>query len=163
MQTTFDELIVTPASIGPDELRQLVALVNAAFRRHAWLFPVARTSDATFGDEVAGKELLLLRAAGGPPRAMSAFEAVGDALRFGMAVVAPELQGGGLGRRLVAALERRARALGLRAVELETVREIGNEDYYRRLGYVRCAAEARPAGVWGALRPFTLVRMRKPL
>jgi GNAT superfamily N-acetyltransferase len=148
--------------LGQSEIDLLVDLVNAAFRRHAWLFPVDRTDRDGFRGETAKKNLLLLEA-GGEPAAMAVFETMTSALRFGMAVVSPSFQARGLGKRLVALLEQHARSLGLTTVELETVREIGNEDYYLGLGYVTDLAETRPVGTWGALQTFTLVHMHRSL
>jgi GNAT superfamily N-acetyltransferase len=157
------ESVLSPEALDAGERRQLVALVNAAFRRHAWLFPEDRISEETFPIETADRLLLVLRAPSGAPAAMAAFGVSPPALHFGMAVVAPELQGQGLGAKLVAALEARARAARLAAVEMETVVEIGNAAYYERLGYVALSAEVRPAGTWGALGAFTLVQMRRAL
>jgi N-acetylglutamate synthase-like GNAT family acetyltransferase len=63
---------------------------------------------------------------------------------FGTFAVRPTLQGGGVGSRLLAAAEERARAAGLPAVEM-TVLSVRTEliAYYERRGYVR-TGESRP-------------------
>jgi ribosomal protein S18 acetylase RimI-like enzyme len=159
----FQESFVRSSELSTEQRRELVKLVNAAFGRHAWLFLVERTTDEGFASETQGKELLVLREPSGPPLAMAAFEVIERTLHFGMAVVAPSMQGRGLGGQLVSVLERHATALGLEGVDLETVVEIGNEAYYRARGYVVLRTETRPAGTWGALKPFTLVHMWKEL
>lgn len=157
------ESILRPDTLGAGERRQLVELVNAAFGRHAWLFPDDRITEATFQLETAERLLLVLRSMSGDVSAMAAFDVRPRVLHFGMAVVAPALQGHGIGAKLVSALEAYARAARLEAVEMETVVEIGNAAYYERLGYVVVSAEARPSGTWGALQSFTLVQMRRAL
>jgi GNAT superfamily N-acetyltransferase len=159
----FQEFFVRSSDLSTEERHELVQLVNAAFGRHAWLFPVDRTTDEGFQGEIQGKELLILREESGPPLAMAAFQIIEHTLHFGMAVVAPSMQGRGLGGQLVSVLEGHATALGLHGVDLETVVEIGNEAYYRARGYVVLRTETRPAGTWGALKPFTLVHMFKEL
>jgi predicted N-acetyltransferase YhbS len=157
------ESILSPDMLDQAERRRLVGIVNAAFRRHAWLFPCDRLTEETFQLETVGTSLLVLRSAAGDIAATAAFSVKPPVLRFGMAAVVPELQGQGIGARLVSALEARARAARLDAVEAETVVEIGNAAYYERLGYAVIGTEHRPAGTWGALRSFTLVHMRRAL
>jgi ribosomal protein S18 acetylase RimI-like enzyme len=157
------ESILRPDALAAGERRQFVELVNAAFSRHAWLFPDDRITEATFPLETAEKLLFVLRSGPDAISAMAAFDASPRVLHFGMAVVAPALQGQGIGAKLVSALEAHGRAERLEAVELETVVEIGNAAYYERLGYVVVSAEIRPAGTWGALQSFTLAQMRRAL
>src|SRR5262245_33363114 len=122
----LSENILEPAAIDAGERRALIRLVNAAFRRHAWLFPDDRIGEEGFQLETAGKQLLVLRSTSGELAAMAVLELCAPVLRFGMAVVAPELQGRGIGASLVARLEALARAARLERVEMETVVEIGN-------------------------------------
>ena len=73
--------------------------------------------------------------------------------------VAPELRGTGLGRRLVAALESEARALGVRRLVLETgVRQAAALALYRVTGF-------RPIPLYGeyCLSPDTSVCLGKEL
>lgn len=157
------ESFLRPDALDDGERRRLVELVNAAFRRHAWLFPEDRVTEDTFQVETAGKLILALRSTSGDTAALAALAVNPPALRFGMAAVAPRLQGQGLGAKLVSALEAHARATRLEAVEMETVVEIGNAAYYERLGYAVVDRETLPTGTWGALAPFQLVQMRKAL
>jgi ribosomal protein S18 acetylase RimI-like enzyme len=81
---------------------------------------------------------------------------------LGMLCVAPTLQSGGLGRRLLDAAEDHARELGIAAMEMTVIDSraalIG---WYERRGYVR-TGETRPFPV---LRdpPVTFVVLEKPL
>lgn len=81
---------------------------------------------------------------------------------LGMLCVAPELQSGGLGRRLLDAAEDHARALGIAAMEMTV---IDSRDsliaWYERRGYLR-TGETRPFPV---LRdpPITFAVLEKPL
>ena len=55
--------------------------------------------------------------------------------------VAPEARGHGLGRKLLGALEEKARALGYRVVKLETHRVLGEAQHlYRSSGYTEVTA-----------------------
>jgi ribosomal protein S18 acetylase RimI-like enzyme len=81
---------------------------------------------------------------------------------LGMLCVAPELQSGGLGRRLLDAAEDHARARGIAAMEMTV---IDSRDsliaWYERRGYLR-TGETRPFPV---LRdpPITFAVLEKPL
>jgi GNAT superfamily N-acetyltransferase len=159
---TLEIALVDPAQLDDAQRARMVELVNAAFARHGWLFPVDRVTAAGFREETASKQLLVLRIAA-EPIAMAAFDVRGRAFHFGMAVVSPALHGQGVGARLLDELEARAGELGCERVEIETVDEIGNGDYYRRRGYVVTTVEQRAAGTWGAIAPFTLLHMTKRL
>jgi ribosomal protein S18 acetylase RimI-like enzyme len=81
---------------------------------------------------------------------------------LGMLSVAPDLQSGGVGRRLLDAAEEHARALGIAAMEMTVIdsRESLIE-WYERRGYLR-TGETRPFPV---LRdpPITFAVLEKPL
>jgi N-acetylglutamate synthase-like GNAT family acetyltransferase len=79
-----------------------------------------------------------------------------DALYIGKLAVRPGLQGSGIGKALVAAARAEARALGLRALELETRIELTrNHDAFARMGFIKTAETAHP----GYQRP-TSITMR---
>ncbi|NJO14103.1 MAG: GNAT family N-acetyltransferase [Rhizobiales bacterium] len=81
---------------------------------------------------------------------------------LGMLCVAPTLQSGGLGRRLLDAAEDHARALDIAAMELTVIdSRAALIAWYERRGYVR-TGETRPFPV---LRdpPVTFVVLEKPL
>lgn len=72
----------------------------------------------------------------GPPACVYA-RVNGDRGYFGMLSIDPRLQGRGLGRSMVAAVESRLRAQGCRAVEIHVVnlrKELA--PFYERFGYV---------------------------
>jgi GNAT superfamily N-acetyltransferase len=79
-----------------------------------------------------------------------------EALYIGKLAVRPGLQGSGIGKALVEAARAEARALGLKALELETRIELTeNHDAFARLGFIRTAETAHP----GYERP-TSITMR---
>lgn len=84
---------------------------------------------AVRGDALVGT-IRLWDVAAGPGR---------PALLLGPVAVAPELQGAGIGKRLIDEALARARAAGHRAVIL-----VGDEPYYRRFGFARAPVE----GLW---------------
>lgn len=84
---------------------------------------------ATRGQALAGT-IRLWNVAAGPGRA---------ALLLGPVAVAPEMQGAGIGAKLVREALSRAAASGHRAVIL-----VGDEPYYRRFGFARGPVE----GLW---------------
>ena len=133
----------------PDEAAALASLINAAFVVEAFF----KIGDRTSADEVAalmeaGGEFLVLE--GLPRRSGEAAKAgtgtltgcvylqsSGDRAYFGMLSIAPERQRQGAGRRLIDAVESRARERGCRFIDIYIV-NLREEltPYYRRLGYV---------------------------
>lgn len=140
----------------PDDLRHLRALVEGTYRgdsaRRGWtheadLLTDERTTDADLVTALADPDHVLLVAevedglvgtvttvAAGPGRAY-----------LGMLSVAPDRQGSGLGRALIAAAERAAIAHFGAAVMEMTVIDVRHEliAWYERLGYQR-TGERRP-------------------
>lgn len=83
----------------------------------------------------------------------------GDALYLGKLAVRGGLQGRGVGRALVAAAADLARALGLKALELQTrIELVENHAAFARMGFVKTRETAHP----GYDRP-TSVTMRAAL
>ena len=139
----------------PDDAAALASLINAAFVVEAFF----KIGDRTSADEVAalmeaGGEFLVLE--GLPRRSGEAAKAgtgtgtgtltgcvylksSGDRAYFGMLSIDPDKQRQGAGRRLVDAVESRARERGCRFMDLHLV-DLREEltPYYRRLGYVEC-------------------------
>jgi predicted N-acetyltransferase YhbS len=137
----------------PDDAAALASLINAAFVVEAFF----KIGDRTSVDEVAalmeaGGEFLVLE--GLPRRRGEAAKAgtgtgtrtftgcvylksSGDRAYFGMLSIDPDKQRQGAGRRLVDAVESRARERGCRFMDLHLV-DLREEltPYYRRLGYV---------------------------
>ncbi|MFI2371353.1 GNAT family N-acetyltransferase [Streptomyces sp. NPDC018833] len=127
----------------------LVPLIESAYRGDA-----SRTGWTTEADILHGRRtdpegvLAVITAPGsrlmvverdGEPIACCQLEHRGDAAYFGMFAVRPELQGGGLGRRVIAEAERSARETwGVREMHM-TVISVREEliAWYERRGYRR--------------------------
>ena len=125
----------------PADAAALASLINAAFVVEAFF----KIGDRTSADEVAammeaGGEFLILDA---PEPGTGTFtgcvylKSSGDRAYFGMLSIDPDKQRQGAGRRLVDAVESRARERGCRFMDLHLV-DLREEltPYYRRLGYV---------------------------
>ena len=81
-----------------------------------------------------------------------------DALHIGKLAVRPGLHGSGIGKALVAAAQAEARALDLKALELQTRIELTeNHAAFARMGFVKVGETAHP----GYERP-TSITMRAP-
>jgi ribosomal protein S18 acetylase RimI-like enzyme len=131
---------------APADLPALVALVNAAYRgdtaRRGWtheadLLDGQRIDRAMLDEMLADPaQHLLVAEEDGRLVGCAAVADKGGFAYLGMLTVDPERQGGGLGRRLAAAGEHLARALGRSRVRM-TVIETRHEliAWYGRLGY----------------------------
>ena len=131
----------------PDDAAALASLINAAFVVEAFF----KIGDRTSADEVAalmeaGGEFLVLDASEpgtgtgtGTLTGCVYLKSSGDRAYFGMLSIDPDKQRQGAGRRLVDAVESRARERGCRFMDLHLV-DLREEltPYYRRLGYVEC-------------------------
>lgn len=152
----------TAARMNDVEIEAAVRLINTAYARHAWLFPVDRTSPAELHSETARAELLFLKAAQtGNLLALTAMEVQGDALFLSLTSVSPAHHGQGYGAYLIRQTETIARAQGLARLTLVAIADVGNVDYYRRFGFSSTAQTIYPAGAWGAVATFTVDRMEK--
>ena len=131
-----------------DDERTAPGEVEALLADPAVTILTARASDADGGESLLGCVAVTRKDAG--------------LAYLGMLCVAPTLQSGGLGRRLLDAAEDHARALEITAMEMTV---IDSRDaliaWYERRGYVR-TGERRPFPV---LRdpPVTFVVLEKPL
>ena len=91
----------------------------------------------------AGKGALLLAERAGDLAGCVFARARGDALYVGKLAVRPDLQGAGIGRRLVEAAREEARRLGLAMLELQTRIELTeNHAAFARMGFVKTAETA---------------------
>jgi predicted N-acetyltransferase YhbS len=68
---------------------------------------------------------------------------------LGLVAIRPGEMRRGLGRRIVAEAERIAAESGYRKIVLGTLIEMGNVDYYERVGYRVEGSEDFPPGHWG--------------
>jgi len=134
---------------GPDDAAALASLINAAFVVEAFF----KIGDRTSADEIAelmeaGGEFLVLDASepgtgtgtGTGTGALTGciyLQCDGDRAYFGMLSIHPRRQRQGAGRRLIDAVEARARERGCRFIDIHIV-NLREElpDYYRRLGYI---------------------------
>jgi GNAT superfamily N-acetyltransferase len=87
----------------------------------------------------------------------------GEHSYLGLLSVAPQFQGRGLGRQLVAAAEDYSRQIGCRAVDLRIVSARAELlPFYRRLGYIENGTAPFPADVQTKV-PSHFILMTKPL
>lgn len=139
----------------PADIPALHALIEGAYRgetaRAGWtheadLLGGQRTDQAALADMIADPSQRLLVAGDDTPTGCVAITAKPPATAYlGMLTVRPDLQGGGLGRKLIAAAEEAARAIfSAEVMEMTVIRQrpelIG---WYERCGYV-LTGERRP-------------------
>ncbi len=126
-----------------DDIAEVVALVESAYRGEESRAGWTTEADLLDGQRTDAAEVrsvlphLLLAQEEGELVGCCVLEARADHGYFGMFAVRPGLQGGGVGSRLLAAAEDRARGAGLTRVEM-TVLAVRMEliAYYLRRGYV---------------------------
>ncbi|MGI3903721.1 MAG: GNAT family N-acetyltransferase [Janthinobacterium lividum] len=154
------DFIITAAT--RDDLEPLAAVVNSAYRgasaRQGWtnesdLLDGQRTDPASLADELAAPDpstiLLLREQATGPILAcvlMQTFRDDAERLvcHLAMLTVSPAHQGQGLGRLLIAEVERRARAAGCDAVAMTVIHSRTELiAFYGRRGY-RPTGQTKP-------------------
>ncbi|HEY1555176.1 MAG TPA: GNAT family N-acetyltransferase [Kofleriaceae bacterium] len=157
-------MIALSASVrraGAADAAALADLVNRAYAIEAFFVD----GDRTNADEIArmmqtGVFVVLDQA--GTPGALAAAVYVEQRGYFGMLSVRPELQGAGLGRRLVGIAEGLAEAAGASAMHLRIINlrdELGR--WYRSLGYREIGTS--PYAHRTTKRPCHFVDMAKPL
>lgn len=133
----------------PADAAALAALVNAAFAIEEFFVEGDRTSDAEIAEMMQSGAFLVLDHADGRLAAAVYVENRGY---FGMLSVLPELQGHGLGKRLVRIAEAWCEAAGSTTMSIRIINlrdELGR--WYRSLGY-------REIGV----TPYTHRTLKRP-
>lgn len=155
----------------PSDTAALTDLVNRAFAIERWFLDVERTSADEIGGLIASGGFLVLEYAGGAADIGAAVLVHGPGQRsdlapshayFGMLSVAPELQGMGLGVRLVRVAEAVAEASGATAMTLRILsprEELSR--WYKRLGYHEVGTA--PFSHQQLKRPCHFIEMAKPL
>lgn len=147
---------------GPADVDRIVALVNRAFLAESWF----KSADRTNADQVRkllSKGVFLLLEEGERLVACVYLEPRGDRAYLGMLSVEQDVQGNGLGRRMMREAEEFARRGGQVGIDLRIVHV--REDlpsYYRKLGYVESGTEPAP-DFPGVKIPIHFVLMSKSL
>jgi ribosomal protein S18 acetylase RimI-like enzyme len=141
----------------PADVKALTALINRAYAIEAFFVDGDRTSQREVEELIGTGRFVVLE----DDRRLAAAVNVDPQGYFGMLAVEPELQGRGLGRRLVAIAEAMCEASGAAAVRLRIINlreELSR--WYRSLGYRETGTSPciRPAK-----RPCHFVEMRKEL
>ena len=162
--TTSDDLAIS-ISVRRATAADAVALadlVNRAYAIEEFFVDGTRTTPDEIAELVDDGAFLVLEHAGGLAAAVYVERRGGRTGYFGMLSVLPELQGRGLGTRLVRIAEAMCEAMGCDTVTLQIVNlreELGR--WYRSLGYGEAGTapyEHRPVK-----RPCHFVRMCRPL
>jgi ribosomal protein S18 acetylase RimI-like enzyme len=118
------------------DVLQLIALQQAAYAKNREILGVEPLPlRANYAELVSTHEIWLLEGPTDLDAALILHPRPADLLIWSVAT-APHARGRGLGRRLLAAAEERARALGLRTLRLYTGEKMtGNIAWYGRHGY----------------------------
>lgn len=165
MTAEIQTKIINRADLSDELIQQLVNLINTAYSRHHWLFPVPRTSPEDFLDETANAEIVLLYSKISNEIVATAFfqpdSKLENALYIGMVAVNPTQQGKGLAAYLLSFLEQLALERGFHYLTLHAVTELGNTEYYKRYDFRVVIEETQPAGTWSASQIYTDVTMVK--
>jgi GNAT superfamily N-acetyltransferase len=120
---------------GPDDAAELAALINRAYEVERFFVAGART-DAAEIERLCAHGHFLVLGAGGEIAAAVHVRADGERGALSMLSVTPELQGAGLGKRLVAVAEAWCAAMGCTAMALQVVNlRTELEAWYKSLGY----------------------------
>jgi ribosomal protein S18 acetylase RimI-like enzyme len=121
---------------GAEDVPRIVALLNVAFAMERDFVDRDRTSDAQIAALMQTGTFL---AAVAEPDALAAcayVELHGTRAYLGMLAVDPSLQGRGLGRRMIAAVENRAIDAGCTSIDIKIVdRRVELPPLYRALGF----------------------------
>jgi len=152
----------------PSDTLALTALVNRAYAVEASIVDGQRTTVDEIATLIRSGGFLVLEYAGGIAAAVL-FQAPGEHsgpspshAYFGMLAVMPELQGLGLGRRLVQVAEAMAEATGATAMSLRVI-NLREElrRWYKSLGYREVGTA--PYYARATKRPCHFIEMAKPL
>lgn len=157
--TFAQSVIFRPARA--DEVGPLVAMINGAYLREAWLLPAPRTTEADVAKRIANPRVSLIVAEVDGALAGSITVWLADEPHFGLFAVAPAHQGRGLASLLVGEAERIARDAGHVELRLDCAKELGLPPFYEALGY-RVVREV-PGQLLNGKGPVTRVDMVKDL
>ncbi len=163
MTSRTPDIAISVRRAVPTDAPALARLVNRAYEVEASFVDGARTN----ADEIAAmidresSAFLVLEYDGGLGAAVYV-ERRGDAAYFGMLAVQPELQGMGLGTRMVRIAEAMGEAMGANEMTLKIVNlreDLGR--WYKSLGYREVATA--PYNHRPVKQPCHFIEMAKPL
>lgn len=121
---------------GVEDVPKIVTLLNAAFAMEREFIDRDRTSDDEIGQLLQTGTFLVASGGADELAACVYVERRGARLYMGMLAVDPSLQGRGLGRRMIAAVENRATESGCSGVDIKIVdRRVELPPLYRALGF----------------------------
>ncbi|MES2222146.1 MAG: GNAT family N-acetyltransferase [Acidobacteriota bacterium] len=152
----------TVRQAGAADTDRISALVNRAFLAESWFKSVDRTN-ASQVRHLLSKGVFLLLEEDSRLLACVYLEPRGDRAYLGMLSVDQDVQGRGIGHRMMQEAEDFARRAGHVAIDLRIV-HVREElpPYYRKLGYVDSGTEPAP-DFPGVKIPIHFVLMSKPL
>jgi GNAT superfamily N-acetyltransferase len=143
-----------------DDVPKIVSLLNAAFAMERGFVDRDRTSAGEIAAYRSTGTFFLVDAEDGTLASCMYLEQRNDRLYLGMLAVSPAQQGRGLGRRMMAAAERRAIALGCVAIDIRIVnRRTELPPFYRSLGFVDAGTEVFDDPL--LTKPSHFIRMTK--
>ena len=150
---------------GLEDVEAMVRIINAAFEEERWFIDAPRTDRDDVLAHMKSGEFLVGEEDGAVVGCVY-LEVDGRRGYFGMLAVDPDRQGGGRGRRLIDAVEERARERGCAFMDIR-IANLREElfPYYRGLSYLETGETAPFAAEVAHLlkRPCHFVTMRKPL
>jgi GNAT superfamily N-acetyltransferase len=126
---------------GPEDAVAVARLINAAFVVERVAFDGDRTNPENVRALMNNGKFLLAEDSAGLAGCVYV-EVRGERSYLGLLSVDPQRQGTGLGRHLVAAMEKHSREAGCVAVDLRVISpRVELVPFYRRLGYVETGTE----------------------
>jgi N-acetylglutamate synthase-like GNAT family acetyltransferase len=145
------------------DLPAVVALVNRAYQVERFIFDKDRTTLAEI-EEMSCKGKFLVLESPDHDLLGSVYVEQRDARAYlGMLAIRPDLQGKGLGGKLIAAVEEHARSLGCTDLDLRVVSPRTElPGYYRQFGFVETHTAPAHVDVPSKI-PWHLIYMSKPL
>ncbi len=139
----------------PCDWAAILALIHRAFAcMEGRINPPSSLHSLTVDELRHGGEVWVI---GTPPIACVTLSRRAEALYLGKLAVEPAMQGKGLGRRLIAVAEMRARQMGLPALMLQTRVELAeNHRAFAAMGFQKTAETAHPG--FARATSFTFVK-----
>lgn len=152
---------VRPAQLA--ESGAITALINEAYLVESFFVKGPRTTEESVQALVKKGEILALTSVESRVVATAHLRCQGEVAHLGLIAVCPSLQSHGLGRRVIAAAEERARTEGCTTMHIQVV-NLRTElpDFYRRLGFRETGTSEFP-DVTRALQPVHFLEMQKSL